>query len=318
MPELPEVQNTVDGIREHVLGCRIVHVWTDYNSPAYLGKPNIKDPVYFKFFKKHVLDKKIIDVHRRAKQIFITLEDGCIISVHMKMTGHFLIGKWDWNRKENKWQPPAGYWNKSWDLTKEEVKKTMPLSDPYNDFIHLMFELDSGQHLAFSDMRKFGTVTLLENLDQYNTAVSHYGPEPLQSRLSFEMFISKIKNKPHMMVKPALLDQSLISGFGNIYTDELLFAVGVDGESTVSAIPEEKWREIFTVGKKILRTAIQHGGDSMGDYRKVDGTGGTYQGFHQVYQRNGQPCLTCGATIEKKQIGQRIGRYCPHCQKLYT
>ena len=317
MPELPEVQNTVDGIRAHVLGRTITHVWTDYNSPHYHGKQNIKDPAYFRTFKKRTTGRTIIDVTRRAKQIFITLDDESIIAVHMKMTGHFLYGQWDWNRSKHKWQPPAGFWDKQWDITREEVKKTMPFSDPFNDFIHLMFDLDDGSQLAFSDMRKFATISLLESYDEYLEMARHYGPEPLQPRLSFGGFMERLQTKPNMMVKPALLDQSLVAGFGNIYSDEVLWAAGVHPESIVSHIPEKQWNDIFTHGKRILRSAIKHGGDSMGDYRRIDGTGGTFQGMHQVYQRDGQPCNRCGNIIEKKQIGQRIGRLCSGCQQFF-
>ena len=109
MPELPEVQTTVNGLREHVVGKTITHVWTNYASNFYKGKNNIKDPAYFKFFKKHVEGKKITAAERRAKQIFITLNCGHIIAVHMKMTGHFMYGQWNWHSKEKKWQPQEGF-----------------------------------------------------------------------------------------------------------------------------------------------------------------------------------------------------------------
>ena len=317
MPELPEVQNTVEGIRAHVLGQTIRSVWTDYGSRAYRGKANIKDPAYFRVFKTQVTDSTVVDVRRRAKQIFIVLDSGCIIAVHMKMTGHFLIGQWDWNQQAKKWQPPAGFWNPHWELTREEVKKTMPLSDPYNDFIHLLFDLDNGQQLALSDMRKFATISLLADEAEMDHIAAQYGPEPLEPRLTFEQFMSHLKNHPKMMVKPALLDQSLIAGFGNIYSDEVLYTARVHPESLVSHIPEEQWRDIFTSGKKILKTAIKYGGDSTGDYRRIDGTGGTYQGMHQVYRRENHACHTCPGIIEKKQIGPRVGRFCSQCQILY-
>lgn len=317
MPELPEVQNTVDGIRERTLGRTILEVWTNYDSPVYYGKKNIKDPRYFTEFRSKVIGQQIVGVERRAKQIFIHLSNETSIAVHMKMTGHFLVGSWDWNALEQKWQPPAGFWNKSWNLSKEEVRKTMPFSDPFNDFIHLMFNLDQDLQLAFSDMRKFGTIVLLENREEYAQTIAHYGPEPLEPDLSFDQFMSKLKTRPHKQVKTALLDQSLIAGFGNIYSDEVLFAARVHPESFVSKIPKQQWYDIYTYGRDILRAAIRHGGDSMGDYRRVDGTGGTYQGLHQVYQRENQACRRCGKMIEKKQIGARIGRYCPGCQICY-
>ena len=318
MPELPEVQNTVNGLRDHIRGQTIAQVWTDYHSPHYYGKANIKDPAYFRFFRQAVVGTRIVEVSRRAKQIFISLDSGQVIAVHMKMTGHFLVGRWDWHKANQRWEPPAGFWDSSWELSREEVKKTMPLSDPYNNFIHLMCTFEDGQMMAFSDMRTFGTISLLEDNRQYTQAITGLGPEPLARSTTLKVFVSQLHKRPRMMVKPALLDQSLIAGFGNIYSDEVLWSARVHPESRVGLIPPAQWQAIYQDGKKILRSAIKHGGDSMGDYRRVDGRGGTYQGMHQVYQREGQACSRCGGRIEKKLIGARIGRYCPACQALYT
>lgn len=319
MPELPEVQTTVDGLETYVVGRTITALWTDYDSPHYRGKQNIKDPAYFKQFKKKVTGTSIIAVSRRAKQIFITLSSGDYIAVHMKMTGHFLYGQWQWNNKLKKWQPPEGYWNKTWDQDKESTKQELPFSDPFNDFIHLHMILDNGMHLAFSDMRKFATIFLIEDQKQFNDIIAHYGPEPLEKGMTFDRFISRLTTRPRMQVKTALLDQSLVSGFGNIYTDEVLWSVGVHPESLSGNIPESLWRDIFTHGKKILRTALKHGGDSMGDYRKIDGRGGSFHDFHRAYQRENTVCAKpgCHGVLEKMQVGARIARVCPEHQQLY-
>ena len=182
-----------------------------------------------------------------------------------------------------------------------------------------MFELKGGKQLAFSDMRKFATVSLLKGEGELARAVAQYGPEPLEKGLTFKKFFSKLAAKPDMLVKPALLDQNLVAGFGNIYTDEVLWTTDVHPESTVDAIPSNKWQAIFTEGKKILRTALKHGGDSMGDYRQINGRGGSFQNMHKVYQKEKTACLKkgCSGTIIKKQVGTRTARFCPTHQKLY-
>lgn len=318
MPELPEVQNTVNGINKHAVGRTITKVWSDYDSPFYYGKKQIKDPEYFAWFSKRVTGTTIVKAVRRAKHIFVTLDSGDIIAVHMKMTGHFLYGHWKWNDTEQSWQPESGFWNKTWPISKEEVRKTMPLSDPFNNFIHLLFYLDNGMHLAFSDMRKFASVTLLSNQEEIDQADQQYGPEPLKRGMTAEVLFARVKNRGNRHIKTALLDQSLIAGYGNIYTDEALFAISVHPESKVSAIPEEKWSELFDKGNALLRLAIKHGGDSMGDYRRIDGTGGSFHDMHTMYQKEKTPCTRCGTIIVKKQVDARVARFCPNCQVLYS
>jgi len=250
MPELPEVQNTVEGIARLALKKTITDVWSDYDSSFYYGKRQIKDPAYFR--------------------------------------------------------------------SKEEVKKTMPFSDPFNDFIHVVFTLENDMQLAFSDMRKFATMTLLENQKEIQTICDQYGPEPLESGQTKEKLFSEVRKKPTKKIKTALLDQSLIAGYGNIYTDEVLFITAIHPESQVGAIPEEKWQELFEEGRKLLKLAIKHGGDSMGDYRRIDGTGGNFHDMHQMYQKEKTPCNQCGEIIIKKQIDQRVGRLCLGCQIYYS
>jgi len=128
----------------------------------------------------------------------------------------------------------------------------MPFSDPFNDFIHVMFTLENDMQLAFSDMRKFATMTLLENPKEIKALHDQYGPEPLEDGQTTKKLFTKIKMKPNKKIKTALLDQSLIAGYGNIYTDEVLFITSIHPESQVGAIPERKWQELFTEGKKRL------------------------------------------------------------------
>jgi formamidopyrimidine-DNA glycosylase len=98
MPELPEVQTTVSGLNRVATGLVITDVWTEYNSPYYHGKDSIKDPEYFKYFKKTIKNSKITSVTRRAKNILIHLSNGHTILIHMKMTGHVMYG--NYNRKD--------------------------------------------------------------------------------------------------------------------------------------------------------------------------------------------------------------------------
>ena len=105
MPELPEVQTVVDGLNKKVKGKIIKDCWTDYQSNFYSGKNNIKDPIFFKKFKKEIQGKKILKAQRRGKNIFIYLDSGKIILIHLKMTGHLLYGDYFFDKKENIYKP---------------------------------------------------------------------------------------------------------------------------------------------------------------------------------------------------------------------
>jgi formamidopyrimidine-DNA glycosylase len=226
-----------------------------------------------------------------------------------------LYGHWQWYEGRLRWEPSAGFWNRDWELSREEVKRTMPLSDPYNNYIHLLLTFVDGSQLAFSDMRTFARIELLPCLEVEDKLASTLGIEPLDPQTTCEVFCATIKQKPQKKIKSALLDQTLVCGFGNIYTDELLFASRVHPARLVGTISDTQWQVIYKEGRRILQQAIKSGGDSMGDYRRVDGTGGDFQNFHQVYQKEGTPCPYCGADIQKAKIDQRIGRYCPKCQQ---
>ncbi len=317
MPELPEVYNTVLGLQQHVIGVKIESVWTSYKSDKYAGKKDIKDPKYFRYFTKQVVGSTVTKVYRRAKHIFIRLNSGAVIAVHMKMTGHFLVGNWQWHKQRKRYEPERGFWGSSWTESLEEVQRTIPLSDPYNNHIRLLFNCEGGRQLAFSDMRKFATITLLEDQAAQNKIENQYGYEPLDKNTTSEMFIKALSQRPNSAIKTALLDQSLVAGFGNIYTDEALFAAKIHPESLVVDIPSKQMELLFSKGQAVLNQAIKTGGDSTGDYRKVDGTSGTFHGMHHVYRREGQACTRCSGIVEKKQIGPRVGRFCTGCQVRY-
>lgn len=118
MPELPEVQTTVNGLNKTVRSKKIVDVWTSYNSSYKAHKESIKDPLFFKQFKKKVIGQKILKAERRAKNILIHLTGDNTILIHMKMTGHLMYGAYE--LKKNKWEPK---------------EKSGPLADPFNSHI---------------------------------------------------------------------------------------------------------------------------------------------------------------------------------------
>lgn len=308
MPELPEVQTTVNGINATSKGRTIVSVWTDYNSAYHTGNDNIKDPKFFKKFKRIIQGQKIIEAERRAKNILIHLTGGYTILIHMKMTGHLMYGKYTLDKKLN---PPTGRW--------KPVEKG-PLEDPFNQFIHLVFTLDNGKHLAFSDTRKFAKVTVIQT-DKLGESLHtmHLGPEPLSKDFNLKAFISRLEMKPKGNIKQVLMDQSLISGVGNIYSDEILWSAGVHPLSIVGKIPLTHIELMYKAMKKTLSKGINLGGDSMSDYRNIHGERGAFQNEHNAYKKTKTRCKKngCSGVIERIMIGQRSAHFCPVHQKLF-
>ncbi|MFA6338585.1 MAG: bifunctional DNA-formamidopyrimidine glycosylase/DNA-(apurinic or apyrimidinic site) lyase [Candidatus Paceibacterota bacterium] len=304
MPELPEVQTTATILNKLLPDLKITDVWTDYGGAFHVGKRNIKDKKYFEEFKKQVVGTKIKSSSRLGKQVLINLSNEKTIVVHLKMTGHLLYGKYVYDEK-----------NKTW-----KADEPGPLQDPYNRFIHFLISFSNGKSLALSDVRKFARTTLVEtaHLDT-DDDLKHLGPNPLMKQFHFKEFADKLLKKPKGKIKQVLMDQSIIAGIGNIYSDEILWFAGVHPESIVSKIPETELKKMFQGMKKILEEGIDFGGDSLSDYRNPYGEKGKYQYHHKAYQQTKKPCTKkgCKGIIEKLKIGGRSGHFCPVHQKLF-
>jgi len=299
MPELPEVTTTVIGLNKVLPKLTITDVWSDY----FLRTKNkrsdtIKNKKYFEFFKKEITGEKVKNIERRGKNILVHLTGNKTILIHMKMTGHLLYGKYEWDGQK---------WKSSEKL----------LSDSFNKFIHLIFTLSNGKYLAFSDMRKFAKVIFFET-DKRDEIIdlTLLGPEPL-SDLTPNTFQKQLEKKPNGKIKTVLMDQSVIAGIGNIYSDEILWDSGIHPERTVSKITKPETKKMFEAIKKILNESIEMGGNSMSDYRNIYGEKGNFQNAHKAYRRAKQKCLKkgCKGVIVRKIIGGRSAHFCDTHQK---
>ena len=307
MPELPEVHTTATILNKLISELVIIDVWSGYNSLFHKGKENIKNIHYFGKFKKEVMGKKILNVKRRGKNILINLEKNTTILIHMKMTGHLLYGKYK--------QPPAtpppllrGNKYSEWKAVEEG-----PLQDPFNRFIRLVFTFSNKKHLAFSDMRKFAKVCLIKTDELEKSAdLRGLGPEPLKKDFNFTIFKERLNKKPNSKIKQVLMDQTIISGIGNIYSDEMLWLAGIHPETKVQKIPAPKLKKLFEAMKKVLEKGIKLNGDSMSDYRNPYGEKGRFQNTHMAYRRTGQICgkKGCKGIITRIKVGGRSAHFC--------
>ncbi len=304
MPELPEVQTTVSGLSRVLPKQTIKDIWTDWPKMFHQSaSPTLSSGATFLNFKKALVGAKIISVSRRGKNIIFIFSNGKAFIVHMRMTGHLLYGKWQ--IENGKWRP---------------VDKKSPLNDPFNRFAHVVLSLSSGNKIVFSDTRKFGRFDL-ENAKniEHSPQLSHLGPEPLENNFTLKKFIARLATRPRGKIKPVLLDQRTVAGIGNIYSDEMLWRAGIHPESQVSKISAPKINTLYLEMKRVLKSGISFGGDSMSDYRNIFGEKGKFQEKHNAYRRTGKMCSKkeCSGIIKRKMIGGRSSHFCPTHQKLF-
>ncbi len=286
MPELPEVETTTIGLRKTIISLKIKDIWTDLATKDKRQSEAISNPAYFKIFRKEVLNKKIISIERRAKNILINLSGDKTILVHMKMTGHLMYG---------------------------EYKK-----DPINRFIHFTITFNNKEKLYFSDARKFGKITLLDTKTAHDTKhLNNIGPEPFKKQFTLEKLKERLNKKPNGKIKTVLMGQSIIAGIGNIYSDEILWRAGIHPERKVLKIKEKEFKLIFKAIKETLKKGIDFGGDSMSDYRNINGLPGKFQLHHEAYRRTGEKCRKkgCKGIILRKIINGRSAHFCSMHQK---
>ena len=289
MPELPEVETIVKDLNKTVKGLKITGVWTDW-------KKIIKKPSYNEFVKQ-IKNRKILKAKRRAKYILINLSNNKTLIIHQKISGHLLYGKWEVKGGEIKI------------LSNGSLKE-----DSQNRFIRFILYLNNGKMLGLSDLRRFGKALLIdtdkvEKLEE----IEKLGLEPLDKNFSFKKFKSRLVRRKSG-IKKILMNQNIIAGIGNIYSDEILFDSKIHPLKQIQNLEEEDLKRIYNSIKKILRRAVVLRGDSMSDYRDLAGKKGRYQDIQKVYQREGEKCYRCKGEIKRIKIGGRSAHFCPRCQ----
>ena len=173
------------------------------------------------------------------------------------------------------------------------------------------FYLSGGKILDFNDQRLFGELRLVDDWGKLKF-IQRLGPEPFDLTCSdFKDMLSKKKTK----IKPLLMDQSFISGVGNLYAAEILFWAKIDPRRSAQSLSEEEKEALYKETKEVLRSAITHGGSSVDDYVRLSGEPGNYRKFHRVYGREAKPCFVCKGLIERIAQGGRGTYFCPKCQR---
>lgn len=225
-------------------------------------------------FKKNIIGQSVESVNRRAKYIVIQLSVDTLI-IHLRMSGDILFRASD---------------------------------TPSEKHDRLLVELSNKKTLAFNDMRKFGRVWLTPSPQD---VLGKLGPEPLDDSFTADDLFERI-TRHKRQIKPLLLDQHIIAGLGNIYTDEALHLAGLHPLAKSEMIKRKQAELLWRSIRKVLEEGIRRNGTSIDwIYR-----GGQYQHYLHVYGRKDEPCLECGTPIQKIVVGQRGTHFCPQCQKI--
>jgi formamidopyrimidine-DNA glycosylase len=230
-------------------------------------------------FSAEVSGRVVAQVGRRAKYLLLTLDDGRLLIIHRRMSGNLLL-----------WQP----------------------ADPEPLYARVIFTLDDGRRLVYTDPRKFGRVTLALP-DALPTAFSGLGPEPLEDAFTADTLAARLAGH-RRAIKATLLDQTVVAGLGNIYADESLFRAGIHPLRPAGSLTAAEVARLHAGIQGALTTGIAHGGTTFGRHRDIYNEAGVNLEHVEVYQRTGQPCLRCGAPIERITVTQRGTHFCPHCQ----
>ncbi len=173
------------------------------------------------------------------------------------------------------------------------------------------FHLSGGKILDFNDQRLFAELRLLDDWHSLKF-IQGLGPEPAE--LSLQQF-KEMLSKKKTAIKPLLLDQTFISGIGNLYAAEILFQAKINPLRRANELSDKEKELLFKAINDILNAAILHAGSSVDDYVRVSGEKGGYVKYHKVYGREGKPCLVCKAIIKRISQGGRGTYFCPKCQK---
>jgi formamidopyrimidine-DNA glycosylase len=277
MPELPEVEVVRRGLAAHVTGRTITAVRVHHPRAVRRHEAGPAD------LTARLLEAQITGTGRRGKYLWLTLDDGSALVVHLGMSGQMLLG---------------------------EV--------PNENHLRIATLLDDGTALSFVDQRTFGGWMLADLVTVDGTEVpapvAHLARDPLDPKFNRDAVVMVLRRK-HSEIKRQLLDQTVVSGIGNIYADEALWRAKVNGARLASSLTRAKLGELLDAAADVMADALGQGGTSFDSlYVNVNGESGYFDRSLDAYGREGEPCRRCGAVMRREKFMNRSSYYCPKCQ----
>ncbi|MBT2681928.1 DNA-formamidopyrimidine glycosylase [Bacillus sp. ISL-35] len=242
----------------------------------------IKKPSEVEQFNDALRGQTINEIGRRGKFLIFYTDDYALVS-HLRMEGKYGLFSAD---------------------------------EPVEKHTHVIFHFTDGKELRYKDVRKFGTMHLYAKGTEFDSQpLADLGPEPFSADFSVEWLSEKLK-RTNRKLKPALLDQKILVGLGNIYVDEALFRAKIHPERIANSLSQEEEVVLYREIVSTLSEAVEKGGSTIRSYVNSQGQIGMFQLQLLVYGRKNEPCKVCGTPLEKTVVGGRGTHFCPTCQKL--
>ena len=327
MPELPEVENLRRGLVRAIVGQKIKRVEVR-RSKIVSGKGNIR-PASFKKkreFERGLQGEVFSAIERRAKNLIFRFRSNKVLLAHLKMSGQFAyyserrgVRMFSNDKAVNAPRLPDGQGGVRKNAKPAPLIGGHPieLSEHHlpNKHTHIIFQLSRGV-LYYNDTRMFGYLLYYPDSQAFEQE-NHFGlfgSEPLSRNFTAKYLHNSLKNKKGN-IKSVLMGQKIVTGLGNIYTDECLFAARILPYRPASSLSPRETTKLHKVIVNILRRAIKTGGSSVATYRLLDETRGNYAREHQVYGKAGKQCPLCHKPLAKMLIQSRTTVFCPRCQK---
>ncbi len=278
MPELPEVETIRRGLSKFILEKKIEHIEV-FCEKSFLGEQ---------------LTGKVTNIRRFGKALILDLDNGNSLMIHLRMTGQLIY--------DGKERYAAGH-------PSDNFTANLP-----NKQTRVILKFKNGT-LYFNDQRKFGFIKSLKTAEVKDDAfIKKLAKEPWE--MSADELYEKLQRHKNSLIKPTILDQTIICGLGNIYADESLFMSKIHPERKSGTITKAEAKKLLESAREVMEKSIDSGGSTMATYVKADGTKGDYlEKFANVFHREGKNCPVCGTTIEKIKVGGRGTHFCPNCQK---
>ena len=284
MPELPEVEVVRTGLEAHVVGRTIVGVEVLHPRPLRRHLAGPED------FAAAVTGRTVLAARRRGKYLWLPLDNGDAILAHLGMSGQMLVQTAD--------APAERHLRVRFSLSNRPELPTV----------------DGGMELRFVDQRMFGGVALSPGGAELPAEIAHIARDPMDPEFDDDLFVAHVRRRTSG-IKRLLLDQTLVSGVGNIYADEALWLAKLHGERPGNRLRRTDVVALLAGVRTVLGAALAQGGTSFDAlYVNVNGESGYFERSLEVYGQAGEPCSRCGTPVVRVPFMNRSSYFCPRCQ----
>ncbi len=283
MPELPEVETVRDGLERHVVGRTVESVTVLHPRPV---RRDLRGPAGF---AAALTGRRIVAARRRGKYLWLPLDSGDALLGHLGMSGQLVL------------QPPGA-------PDERHLRVRVVLSPGAGEPMPV--------ELRFVDQRMFGGLSVSDGGADLPPEIAHIARDPFDPEFDDALFVGRVRRRT-AGIKRLLLDQTLISGVGNIYADESLWRARIHGDRPGDRLRPVEIRRVLAEARAVMGAALAQGGTSFDAlYVNVNGESGYFDRSLHAYGREGLPCDRCGTPIRRVEFMNRSSFFCPRCQPV--